>query len=220
MLLIQQREAKSESIPTNRMVRIMKWKKIKKHLPGWLAGGISSAATGILFYQKPELYGGMVSPELIPILYAGLVLAVWLSPAGDICREPGGLFAVAVNLAPLEWLFGLETVSRAPMLGAGLLLVWLLLSGWFRRCCLDWELRAIDDSDQCRYWVVRERNRKAHIRFCVLTGALLLLLPSLWAVHQLRAEHLQTLRMLYRMFFYQTDSGFLVDLTARAVQSI
>lgn len=220
MVTAAKKKAGSTSAHTNRMVRSMKWKKIKKHLPGWLAGGISSAAAGILFYQKPELYGGMVSPELIPFLYLGLLLAVWLSSAGDICREPGGLYAVAVNLAPLEWLFGLETISRSPMLGAGLLLVWLLLSDWFHRCCLDWELQAIEDPDKCRYWIVRERNRKAHIRFCVLTGALLLLLPSLWAVHQLRAEHTQLLRMLYRLFFYQTDPAFLVDLTESAVQSI
>lgn len=198
----------------------MKWKKIKKRLPGWLAGGISTTAAGILFYQKPELYGGMVSPELIPILYSGLLLAVWLSPAGDICRKPGGLYAVAVNLAPLEWLFGLEAISRAPLLGAGLLLVWLLLSNWFLSSCLDRELHVIDDPDECRYWVVCEQDRKAHIRFCVLTGALLLLLPSLWAVHQLRAEHMQMIRMIYQLFFYQTDPGFLVDLTENSVQSI
>ena len=198
----------------------MKWKRIKRYLPGGLAGGISAAAAGILFYQKPELYGGMVSPELIPVLYFGLLLAVWLSPTGDICREPGGLFAVAVNLAPLEWLFGLETISRAPCLGAGLLLVWLLLGGWFHRRCLDRELRALDTPDECAYWIVCDQNRKAHIRFCVLVGALLLLLPSLWAIHQLSVEHAQLMQTMYQMFFYETDPYFEVDLTRNLVQSI
>lgn len=53
----------------------------------------------------------------------------------------------------------------------------------------------------------------AAVRIFVLIASLLLLIPSLYGIHVLRADQARTVTAFYKTY-YETDSSFLVDLEA------
>lgn len=61
------------------------------------------------------------------------------------------------------------------------------------------------------YNIIRRRNRRIAVRCFVLITSLLLLIPSLYGIHVLRADQARTVTAFYETY-YETDSSFLVDL--------
>ena len=127
----------------------------------------------------------------------------------------GGLVGtMALNLLPAEIIFGGEFLYRLPLAGVAVLLLcgvilWLL---WYAcyRCDVDaWDAgkRGIE------YDMLRRRHRRAAVRIFVLITSLLLLIPSLYGIHVLRADQARTVTAFYETY-YETDSSFLVDLEA------
>ena len=182
-------------------------------LPDVVSAVLSFLVEWFLFREQPALYGGTLSPLVIAWLYTALMLAVWLLPLFyDACRRKGGMISTALNLLPAEVIFGGEFLYRLPLAGVAVLLLcgvvlWLLWYECYRRNVDAWDAgkRGVE------YDMLRRRNRRVAVRIFVLITSLLLLIPSLYGIHVLRADQARTVTAFYETY-YETDPSFLIDL--------
>lgn len=166
-----------------------------------------------LCYEQPLLYGGALSPVVTAFLYTVLLLVVWLLPIFyDACREKGGIAVIALNLLPTEIIFGGEFLYRLPLAGAAVLILWGVAAWLLWYECYDRNVNAWNKGKRgIEYNIIRRRNRRIAVRYFVLITSLLLLIPSLYGIHVLRADQARTVTAFYETY-YETDSSFLVDL--------
>ena len=176
-------------------------------LPDVVSAVLSFLVEWFLFREQPALYGGTLSPLMIAWLYT------WLLPLFyDACRRKGGMISTALNLLPAEIIFGGEFLYRLPLAGVAVLLLcgvvlWLLWYECYRRNVDAWDAgkRGVE------YDMLRRRNRRVAVRIFVLITSLLLLIPSLYGIHVLRADQARTVTAFYETY-YETDPSFLIDL--------
>lgn len=124
------------------------------------------------------------------------------------------MISTALNLLPAEIIFGGEFLYRLPLVGVAVLLLcgvvlWLLWYECYRRNMDAWDA----GKRGMEYDILRRRNRRIAVRCFVLITSLLLLIPSLYGIHVLRADQARTVTAFYETY-YETDSSFLVDLEA------
>ena len=166
-----------------------------------------------LFHEQPALYGGELAPLTIAWSYTALLLAVWILPIyRNACRRRGGIFSTALNLLPAEIIFGVEFVCRLPLAGTAVFILlcaatWLIWYERYRRNVSVWD----EGKRGTEYSTIRRKNRQIAVRLFVLTAMILLLIPSLYSFHVVRAEKAQTATTVYETH-YEADPSFLVDL--------
>lgn len=182
-------------------------------LPDVVSAVLSFLVEWFLFREQPALYGGTLSPLVTAWLYTALMLAVWLLPLFyDACRRKGGMISTALNLLPAEIIFGGEFLYRLPLAGAAVLILWGVAAWLLWYECYDRNVNAWNKGKRgIEYNIIRRRNRRIAVRCFVLITSLLLLIPSLYGIHVLRADQARTVTAFYETY-YETDPSFLIDL--------
>lgn len=187
-------------------------------LPDIVSALFSFLVEWFMFYEQPELYGGALAPRTVAWIYTALLLAVWLLPIFyDACRSKGGMMSTALNLLPAEIVFGGEFLYRLPLAGVAVLLLWCVAM-WLLWCeCYRRNADAWDKGKRgIEYDIIRRTNRRVSVRIFVFVTSILLLIPSLYGIHVIRADQARTVTAFYDAY-YEPDPTFLVDLKSRGL---